>query len=107
MFPSVAVIIAHANALVTARHIQARFDGDVRKRAVVVIAIKMVGGSFALGKTRQSCAVHQKNVEPAVVIVVENGGAGAYGCDDVFFRVLGAEGEWGGQSGFFSAVSEV
>src|SRR5258708_33640940 len=99
MFPSVAVIIAHANALVTARHIQARFDGDVRKRAVVVIAIKMVGGSFALGKTRQSCAVHQKNVGPAVVIVVENGGAGGCGFVDVFLLVTASPKPWAAQAG--------
>jgi len=67
----------------------------------------MIGGSFARGKTFQSCAVHQKNVGPAVVIVVENGGAGAGGLDDVLLRVLAAEDDGRGQAGFLGNVGEV
>ena len=67
----------------------------------------MIGGSFARGKTFQSCAVHDKNVGPAVVIVVENGGAGAGGFNDVLLRVLAAEHDGRGQAGFLGDVGEV
>ena len=56
---------------------------DVLERAVAAIAIEVVRRLLALRKSLQRGAVHEKDVDPAVAVVVEGGGAGARGLDQV------------------------
>src|ERR1035441_5762450 len=107
IFPSVVVVIADADPLAPARRSQTRFHSDISEGAVVIVAIEMIGGSFTRGKAFQGCSVHQKNVGPAVVIVVENGRAGASGFDDVLLRVLAAEHDGRRQASLLGNVGKV
>ena len=62
---------------------------------------------FARGKLVEGGAVHQKNIRPAVVVIIKNGHAGAGGFDDVFFGVDAAEDIAGGETGFGGDIHEL
>ena len=64
-------------------------------------------GAVSCRKSFERGSVHQKNVRPAVVVVIENGYAGSGGLDDVFLRVFPAKDLGHGQAGFFCRVNEI
>ena len=107
IFPSVVVVVADADALAPAVRGQPGLGGHVGKSSVVIVAIQMIGGRRSRRKSFERGAVHQENVGPAIVVVVENRDAGAGGLDDVFLGVLAAEDLGHGQAGFFRDVNEV
>ena len=106
IFPSVVVVVADANALAPAGCGQTGFGGHVGERAVVIVAIQVIAGTLPGGKSFERRAIHQKNVGPAVVVVVEDRDAGSGGFDDVFLGVDAAENVLRGQAGFFGDVGE-
>src|SRR5260370_1306261 len=67
----------------------------------------MVGRGLARWKSIELRAVHDKNVRPAIVVIIENGNASPGGFSDVFFCVLPAEDIHHGETGFFGFVVEV
>ena len=67
----------------------------------------MVSRSLARRKALKSCAVHNEDVGPSVIIVVEDGDPGPGSLDNVFFCVQSAEDVGERQPSFFRDVSEV
>ena len=53
----------------------------------MVVAVKMVGWAFAVGKAFERCSIHEEDVGPSVVVVIEDGDPGPGGFDNVFFRL--------------------
>ena len=110
IFAAVVVVVADADALAPAGVQQAGFLGDVGERAVVIVVVEMVRwrASFcARDGVIELRAVDDENVGPAVVVVVEDGDAGAGGFDDVFFGGDAAKGVGHCEAGFFGDVGEV
>ena len=87
IFPSVVVVVANANALSPAGRGQAGFGGHVGEGSVMIVAVQMIAGALPGRKPFELRAIHQKDVGPAVVVVVENRDAGSGGFDDVFLGV--------------------
>ena len=57
------------------------FFGDIGERAVAIVFVEAIGGIG--GRIAQSRAGKHENVEPAVVIVIEERAAAAHGFNDV------------------------
>ena len=66
----------------------------------------MRGRGLACGKTFESRAVHEKNIEPSVVVVVVEGDAAAGGFEKIFVFVFAAEDGLGVEAGFAGDVDE-
>ena len=107
VFPSIVVVVAHADALAPAVRGQPGLSGHVGKSSVVLIAIQMIGRSRSGRKSLERGAVHQENIGPAIVVVVENRNAGSRGLNDVFLGVFSAKDLGHGQAGFLRRVNEV
>jgi hypothetical protein len=67
---AVVVVVADADGLSPAGMNQASLYGDVGEGAVAIIFVQAIGGLLARGKAFQARAVHQKNIEPAIVVVI-------------------------------------
>ena len=63
---------------------------NIGKRSVLVVAVEMIGRLLALRKSLKRGSVDEENVEPAVVVVIEQGDAAPRGLDDVFLLGLSA-----------------
>ena len=57
----------------------------------MVVVIEMARRRFAVGKAFELRAVHDENIGPAVVVIIENGNTRAGGFDDVLFCLFPAE----------------
>ena len=68
----------------------------------MIVAIKAIGRSLAFGKALELCAIHQENVGPTVVVIVEDGNAVAGSLDDVFLGVDPAKDVLRREAGFLS-----
>jgi hypothetical protein len=66
---SIVVVVARARALSPATGYHASARGDILERAVPLVPIEMI--RRLLSETIQRGAVHEKDVEPAVPVVVE------------------------------------
>ena len=88
--PAVVVVIADADAGLPAGARQSGSFGDVGERAVAIVLVQMRSGRLS-GRPRfaETRSVREINIEPAVVIVIEEGDAAAFGLDDVAL-VIGA-----------------
>src|SRR5216683_2966269 len=91
IFPAVVVVVADAYALARPGVSQAGFCGDVGESAVMVVAIEVARWGFPWREGIKRRAVHDKNVGPAVVVIVKDGDARSGGFDNVLFRVFAAE----------------
>src|SRR5262249_41458986 len=67
---------------------QAGFLGDVGEGAVAIIAIETIGG--AGGRAFESRAAEQEDVEPAIVVEIEEGDAAPDGFTEVEFALCRA-----------------
>src|SRR5580704_15290356 len=85
VFPSVIVVIAHADALAPSCRRETCLGSYIGESSVVVVVVEMVGRGFSVGKSFESCSVDEEDVGPSVVVVVEDGNASAGSFDDVFF----------------------
>jgi len=83
IFPAIVVIVADRDAVSPAAKIQPRFRGYIGKRAVVIVVIELRRMALAGFVIFDGRAVYKKDVEPAVVVVVECGSASALRFDDV------------------------
>src|SRR6202035_5461209 len=70
IFEAVVVVVSDANALAPAAMAQSSSGGHVGKCAVAIVLEQVRCGFVPSGKTFQSPAVHQKNVEPTVVVII-------------------------------------
>ena len=112
IFPAVIVVVSNADALSPASCREARLRGDIGESPIVIVAIEMVAGSLPSRKFRelgfvQLRSIHQENVGPAIVVVVEDGDAGAGGLDDVFLGLDTAKDFLHGEAGLFADIGEI
>ena len=91
ILPSVVVVVSDTNSLAPTRRDKSRFLSHVRESSIVIVVIQMVRGSLIGGEALQRCAIHDENVGPPVVVIIENGDAGSGCLDDVFLGVHSAE----------------
>ena len=63
---------------------QAGLFRDVRKRPVAIVSVEVVRRLLTFRETFQPPAVDEKQVRPAVVIVVKEGHAAARGLEEIF-----------------------
>jgi len=73
----------------------------------VIVVIKMARWPLPGRQAFQFCAVHDEDVGPAVVVIIENRDAGAGCFDDVFFGVLSAKNNRCGEPSFLRDVTEM
>src|SRR6266849_3117468 len=104
---AVVVIVPDAHALAPAGVSQASLFGDVGECAVVIVAVEMAGGRFAGGQAFQFRTVHNENIGPAVIVIIEDGHAGSRSLDDVFLRVFAAEDDRRGEASFLRDVGKM
>src|SRR6266566_865695 len=107
IFPAVVVVVADAYALAPPGVSQSGSCGDVGESAVMVVAIEVARWGFSRRGGIERRAVHDKNVGPAVVVMVKDGDARAGSFDNVLFRVFPAENNGRGQACFLGDVSEM
>src|SRR5213593_3069109 len=67
---AIVVVIADADSLAPAGMEEASSCSDIRESSIAIVFEKVIGGLLAGGKTCQARAVHQENVEPAVVVII-------------------------------------
>src|SRR5205823_9319060 len=65
-------------------NVEPRFVSDIGEGAVVIVVIKLWRSVF-LRMTRPVHSIHQKNIRPAVVVVVDEGDAGTHGLRQKLF----------------------
>ena len=99
--------VADAYALAPPGVSQSGFCRDVGESAVMVVAIKVARWDFSLRNGIKRRAIHDKNVGPAVVVIIKDGDARASGFNNVLFRVFPAENNGRGQACFLGDVSEM
>src|SRR4029077_1490731 len=104
---AVVVVIADADGLPPAGMNEARLSGAGGERTVAIIFVQAIGGLLAGGKAFQTRAIHQKNIEPAIVVVIVEGDAAAGGLQQIFVFVLAAKNHFGVEAGFLRDVHEI
>ena len=104
IFEAIVVIISNANALPPAAMAQSSFCGHVGECAVAIVLEQMRRGFVSRGKAFQSRAIHQKNVEPAVVVVVVEGHSAAGGLQQIFVLMFSAKNGFHVQTGFAADI---
>src|SRR5208282_6826748 len=107
IFPTVVVVIAYANSLPPAAPSQPCLHRDVSKSSIMIVAVESIAGTLPGRKSFQARAVHQKNIVPAVVVVIEDSHAGSGSFNNVFLGVDSAKDVLHGQPGFFRDVGKV
>src|SRR5258708_19319152 len=85
IFEAVIVVIANADALSPARVRHTRLGRDIGESAITIVFEQMRRWLLSGGKTFQAPAVYQKNIQPAVVVVVIKSDAATCGLQQVFF----------------------
>ena len=80
----VVVVVAHAAALSPAAARQSSLRRHVGKGAVAIVLEQMAGRLLAFGKSLQPPAIHQKDVEPSVRVVVVKRHAAARRLQQIF-----------------------
>src|SRR5690242_14466870 len=85
---------------------QAGFRRDVRESAVAIIFKKMRDRLLPLGKSFEAPAIHEKNIEPVVVVVIVEGGAATRCFEKIFVFVLAAVNRFYIQPGFASDIQK-
>ncbi len=80
--------------------------GDVGERAITIVAKQVRSRLASDGKALQPRPVHQKNVEPTVVVVIVEGNAAARGFEQIFILVFAPVDRFGVQSGLTCDVEK-
>ena len=80
---AVVVVVADAAGLPPTGVGQAGFARDIGKRAVAIVVEEIAGGLAAGGGGIEGGTVDQEDIEPAVVIVVDEGDAAAHLFDQI------------------------
>ena len=104
---AVVVLIGNGDALRPALTDEAGFFGDVCKRAVAVVFVEAIRCVRGDRRGVEAAAVENENVEPAVVIVIEECNAAAGGFEDIVGAVSAAEDDGMGEAGLRGDISEL
>src|SRR5262249_4135680 len=108
ILPAIVVVVAGANALAPARMRDAGFHRHIGEGAVAIVLIQAADRRLARRPLRfQASAVYQKDVQPAVVVVIEEGASAAGGFQQVFVLALAAEDRFRAQAGLACYVDEL
>ena len=73
----------------------------------MIVSVKTVRRPLALGKALEFCAVHQEDVGPTVIVIIEDGNSVSGGLDNVFLGIETAENVLRSETGLISDVREV
>src|SRR6266851_5470037 len=103
---TVVIVVADADTLSPAEMQQAGFGGDVGERAIAIVLEEMICGFLACGETFEAPAVDEKNIQPAVVVVIVERDAAAGGFEKILVLVLAAEDGFGVEAGFARYVEK-
>ena len=87
---AVVIVISDTHALAPAVVNESDLRRHVGKRAVTIILEEMRGGLLARRKSLEAPAVHEKDIEPAVVVVIVKGDSTAGSFKQIFVFVLAA-----------------
>src|SRR5919204_3537897 len=77
VFEAVIVVVAYANSLSPPRALQTGFLRNVGKSAIAIVLEQIARRLLAFGKALEACAVDQEDIEPAIVVIIVEGDAGA------------------------------
>ena len=77
------------------------------KGSVAIVFEKMRRRRLSCGKTFEARAVHQKNIQPAVVVVIVESDAATGRFEQIFVFVFAAEKRFDVQAGLFRDVDEL
>ncbi len=91
IFPSVVIVVSDTNSLAPSRRDESRLLSHIGESSIMIVMIQMVRGSLIGGEALQRCAIHDEDVGPSVVVIIENGDAGSGRLDDIFLGVHSAE----------------
>ncbi len=81
--PAIVVVVAHAHAGLPSGPPKSGLLGHVGEGAVAIVLEKMRGGLFPCGPVRvEPVSIGQIDVEPSVIVIVEEGDAAAFRLDD-------------------------
>src|SRR5437016_4010229 len=86
--PAVVVVIADTAALAPSRAGESRFHGNVSEGAVAIVFEEVRDGFLSFGEAFEARAVDQEDIDPVVVIVVEEGHTAAGGFEQIFVLVF-------------------
>src|SRR6185437_4212297 len=85
IIPAVIVVVAHANAGLPSGSRDSRLLRDVCEGSIAIVLVKMCRGNLPRRPVCiQPVAVSQIDVQPSVVVVVEESNAAALGFDNEF-----------------------
>src|SRR5260370_2097123 len=104
---AVVLVLADAHGLSPAGMNEASLRGDIREGGVAIIFVQAIGGLLASGKAFQARAVHQKNIEPAIVVGIVESDATTGGLQQIFVFMLAAKNRFGVEASFLRNVDEV
>src|ERR1700739_2298406 len=76
---AVVVVVTDGNAEAEQRNAESGFAGHVGKRAVVVVVVELRRGGAVFRVGGPVLSVNQKNVRPAVVVVIDEGTTRSHG----------------------------
>ena len=104
---AVVVVVTDTNTLSPAGMDQTGLHCDVAKRTVAIVFEQMRVRLLAFWKTFQPPSVHQKNIQPAVVVIVIESDAATCSLKQIFILVFATEDGFRVQTGLFADVREV
>src|ERR1700678_533797 len=87
---AIVVIVTDTHALSPTRMGQACLGSDVAESAVPIIVKQLVGGMILVRRSIQSSSVHQKDVQPSIIVVVDERHPRAGGLKNVLLAVVSA-----------------
>src|SRR5579872_1583108 len=85
---------------------KARLHGNVSESSVAIVFEKVRRRFFAGRKSLEPPAIHQKNIQPAIVVVVVESQSATGGFEQIFIFMLAAVNGFGIQPGSAAYVNE-
>src|SRR5205823_14282296 len=68
---AVVVIVSYTDTLAPTRSEQTCAYRNIGESSIVVVAIQVIRRFLVLGKTTQSPAINEENIQPSIIVVVE------------------------------------
>ena len=75
---AIIIVVADTTSLSPAGMSQACFLRDIGERSVLIVVKEVTRGIVTSFSRRKACSVYEKNIEPAIVVVIEQGHAAAH-----------------------------
>jgi hypothetical protein len=105
--PAVVVVVADAAALAPSAVSKACFGRDIGEGAIPVIFEEVRNGFLSLGKAFEARAVDEEDVDPVVVVVVEESYPTACGFEQISVLVFAAVDGFGVEAGLAGYIDEI